>query len=125
MPFLAPTNLDSLKGKNMEKIFYVMDAYIKTYAQGAYLIMIKSSSGAIYGLSCEFEAYTQDFEKVAVRKNKKFEKNDMNFDEANWIDFPQGTEITPASWDEIMSSGFSDYVIGYQLESEVGIHRFQ
>ncbi|WP_080926022.1 MULTISPECIES: hypothetical protein [Pseudomonas] len=109
----------------MEKIFYVIDSYIKTYAQGAYLIIIKSSSGKIYGLSCEFEVYTQDFDKVAVRKTSEFDPNDIKLDEANWIDFPQGTELVPANWDDIINSRLSDYVIGYQLENEVGIHRFR
>ncbi|GFM88754.1 hypothetical protein PSCICO_41530 [Pseudomonas cichorii] len=108
----------------MEKIFYATDAYIKEYAQGAYLIMIKSLSGAIYGLSCEFEVYTQDIVNAAVKKNEEFNITDERFDKVNWIEFDSEVGTIPASWEDIKKAGLSDYVIGYQLESEVEIHRF-
>lgn len=102
-----------------------MESYIKEYDQGAYLIIIKSSSGEIYGLSCEFEVYTRDFDKAAVQKNEVFDSNNIKFDEANWIAFDPKIGTTPASWDDITNKGLSNYIIGYQLESEVSIHRFE
>ncbi|MBI6854669.1 hypothetical protein YA0002_17995 [Pseudomonas cichorii] len=108
----------------MEKIFYVIDSYIKEYAQGAYLILIKSSSGAIYGLSCEFEVYTQNLAGASLKKDEDFNADNTKFDEVNWIEFDPELGTIPASWEDVMREGLSDYVIGYQLESEVEVHRF-
>ncbi|MBV4466979.1 hypothetical protein KVG95_27070 [Pseudomonas sp. SWRI79] len=109
----------------MEKIFYAADAYVSTYAQGADLIIVKSNDGIIYGASCEFDICTKDITKVAIPKGGVFDENDKKFAEAEWIEYTDDIGTIPAGWEDIVNAGLSDYISGYQLESEVGIHRFK
>lgn len=48
-----------------EKIYYVTEAFVTGYDQGTELLLIKSNSGEILGLSSEFEIYTRDIEIVS------------------------------------------------------------
>jgi hypothetical protein len=109
----------------MEKIFYAADAYVSTYAQGADLLIIKSANGTIYGASFEFDICTKDIEKVAIKKGEIFNEADKKFEEAEWIEFTDDIGTTPASWLDIMDSGLSSFISGYQLESEMTIHKFK
>lgn len=109
----------------MEKIFYTADAYIKTYSQGTDLLIIKSNDGTLYGASFEFDICTKDITKVAIRKGEIFNESDTKFEEAEWLEFTDDLGTVPASWQDLMNSDLSDFISGYQLESEVTVHRFE
>ena len=108
----------------MKKIFYTAEAYISGYAQGTDLILAKSKDGTFYGASFEFNICTKDITKVAIRSDEIFNENDQKFEDAEWIEFTKDLELIPASWLEIMKSGLSDIVLGYQVEGEATIHKF-
>lgn len=109
----------------MEKIFYTADAYISTYAQGTDLLIVKSSDGEMYGASFEFDICTKDIKKVSIRNGETFNESDKRFEDAEWAEFTDEIGTIPASWQEIIASGLSDFISGYQLESEVVVHRFK
>ncbi|OOL36197.1 MULTISPECIES: hypothetical protein [Pseudomonas] len=109
----------------MEKIFYAADAYVSTYGQGADLIIIKSPEGTIYGAACEFDICTKDITKVSIQQGETFDASDKKFEEAEWLEYTDDIGTTPAGWEDIVNAGLSDFVSGYQLESEVVIHRFK
>lgn len=109
----------------MEKIFYTADAFINTYAQGTDLLIIKSTNGTLYGASFEFDICTKDIVKAAIRKDETFNETDKKFEEAEWTEFTDDIGTIPASWQDITELDLSDFISGYQLESEVVTHRFK
>lgn len=109
----------------MGKIFYAADAFVSAYGQGADLIIIKSSDGTIYGASCEFDICTKDIAKASITNGEIFDASDRKLKEAEWLEFTDDIGTTPAEWEDIINAGLSDFVSGYQLESEVGIYRFK
>lgn len=108
----------------MQKFFYAADAYLPTYEQGADLIMVKTASGELWGVACEFDLCTQDIEQAVVRCNDPFDATDPKFAQARWTGYEDRIGMTPASWADLTHAGLADFIAGYQLESELGIHRF-
>ncbi|WP_061562708.1 hypothetical protein [Pseudomonas citronellolis] len=109
----------------MEKIFYVTDAYASSYQQGAYLVIVKSPSGVLFGVSCEFEDCTADIAMASVSIGGNFDEADEKYSKVNWVPYSEAVGMVPAAWEDIINSGLSEYVIGYQLESELEVHRFK
>lgn len=109
----------------MEKIFYAADAYLPSYEQGADLIMVKSRAGELWGVSLEFETCTRDITLATVPRNGAFDENDPRFAQADWVEYSDAIGLIPAGWEELMSAGLSAAIVGYQLESELGIQRFK
>lgn len=104
----------------IEKIYYVTEAFVTGYDQGTELLLIKSNSGEILGLSSEFEIYTRDIEIVSG----SYDPN-RAYAQAQWTDFDTSIGTTPASWSDIIGTNIEDFIIGYRLESELQIHRFK
>jgi hypothetical protein len=104
----------------MEKIYYVTEAFISTYNQGTDLLIIKTNSGEIFGLSSEFEICTKDIELVSGHYSA-----DRPYSQALWVDFNSEIGTTPAGWSDISGTKIADLIIGYRLESELQVHRFK
>ncbi|MBK5538170.1 hypothetical protein JFV28_13365 [Pseudomonas sp. TH05] len=109
----------------MEKIFYAADAYLPSYDQGADMIMVKSSAGALWGVSLEFDICTRDIALATVPRNATFDEHDPRFAQAHWVEYSDAIGLVPAGWEDLMHAGLSDHVCGYQLGSELGIRRFK
>lgn len=109
----------------MEKIFYVTESYVASYQQGAYLVIVKSASGKLYGVSCEFEICTSDIEMASVSVGGFFDALDEKYSMVNWVPYGDEVGMIPAGWEDVISSGLSGCIIGYQLESELEVHRFK
>ncbi|MHA3736983.1 hypothetical protein ACXR0M_15130 [Pseudomonas sp. Eth.TT006] len=108
----------------MKKIFYTAEAYISAYAQGSDLILTRSKDDTIYGASFEFNTCTKDISKASIKNDEIFNKNDQKFESAEWTGLTKNLELLPASWLDIMNAGLSDFVLGYQVEGEITIHKF-
>lgn len=63
--------------------------------------------------------------KSPSQKVAFFDENDKKFAEAEWIEYTDDIGTIPAGGEDIVNAGLSDSIYGYQLESEVGIHRFK
>ncbi|MBB2494209.1 hypothetical protein H3H51_04195 [Pseudomonas sp. UL070] len=104
----------------MEKIYYVTEAFISNYNQGTDLLLIKTASGEIYGLSPEFEMCTKDIAMVSGLYSP-----DRPYPQAKWINFNSDIGTVPAGWYDLNNTSISNFIIGYRLESELQIHRFK
>jgi hypothetical protein len=104
----------------IEKIYYVTEAFISSYNQGTDLLIIKTKSGEIFGLSSEFEICTKDIEMVSGQYNIS-----RPYSQAKWVEFSSDIGTIPAGWSDISDTNIADLIIGYRLESELQVHRFR
>jgi len=100
----------------MGKIYYIVEAYIGSMAQGTDLALVKARDGEIYGCSFEFD--------LCTREIGPFCPNSDSYSKVVWSDYTDEVGVIPASWEEIESAGLSKYVVGYSLESSLDVHRF-